>query len=179
MMARVLMTSVGVVALAGAAMVGPAAAQNRHGGGGGDGAEAAINGGADNLDIVGAGPTRNFGGLSAENDEAFRHDMRISGGEGREPILGSPSFEGRRFAGRAYYARDWGDDWRWRRFGRRGGWWGFGPGFGWGWGSPAYASHDYGYGPTYASYGYGGCTCGGRYTSRGWRRPYASVSRAW
>lgn len=168
MMARVLMTSVAAVALAGAAMVGPAAAQNRHGGGGGDGAGEAIYGETGNLDIVGAGPKRNFGGLSAENDEAFRHDMRISGGEGRERILGSPSVEGRRFASRAYYARYWGDNWRWQRFGRRGGW---------GWGYPAYASYDYDYGRTYASYG--GCTCGRPYASRGWRRPYASVSRGW
>jgi len=159
MLAKVLMTSVAAAALPGAAMVGPAAAKNRHHGGG-----AAISGEASSLDIVGAGPRRNFGGLSAENDEAFRHDMRISGGEGRERILGSPSFGGRGFVGRGYYARNWGDNWRWRRFG-------------WGWGSPAYASYDYDYGPTYASYG-GGCTCGGRYASVG-RRPYASVSRRW
>lgn len=164
MLARVLITSVAAAALAGAAMVEPATAKSRH-----HGDEAAISGEAGNLDIVGAGPTRNFGGLSAENDAAFRHDMRISGGEGRDRILGSPSFGGRRFAargfvGRGYYAGNWGDDWRWRRYG-------------WGWGSPAYASYDYDH-PVYASYGRG-CACGGPYASRGWRRPYASVRRGW
>jgi hypothetical protein len=175
MLARVLMTSVAAAALAGAAMVGPAAAQNRHGGGGGGhSAGAASSDGAGGSDIVGAGPTRNIGGLSAENDAAFRHDMRISGSgdEGTGRILGSPSFEGRRFAGhgfagRGYYARNWGDDWRWRRFGRRGGWWG----------SPAYAAYEYDH-PAYASYG-SGCIGRSPYASAGWRRPYASVRWGW
>jgi hypothetical protein len=168
MLARVLMTSVAAAALAGAAMVGPAAAaQNRHGGGGHRGG-AAVNDGAGGSDTVGAGPTRNIGGLSAENNAAFRHDMRISGSgdEGTGRILGSPSFEGRRFAGRGYYARNWGNDWRWRRFGR-GGWWG----------SRAYASYDYDH-PAYASYG-GGCIGRSPYASAGWRRPYASVGWGW
>jgi hypothetical protein len=161
------MTSVAAAALAGAAMVGPvAAAQNRHGGGSGHRGGAAASDGTGANDTVGAGPTRNIGGLSVENDAAFRHDMRMSRDEGTGRILGSPTYEGRRLAGRGYYARNWGDDWRWRRFGHRGGW-----------GTSDYARYDYGH-PAYASYG-GGCPGGGPYASRGWRRPYAPVAWEW